>query len=119
MMAQAGKQSLNYIDDASKLLPAPKTIAKHHVFPDKFRSWFKSKGLANIDDYTIQMEHWTVHLKGVHGKGLPQFNLPGRWNQRWAEFIKQNPNADVYQIFKFGEDLKSEFGFWFSRYVKY
>lgn len=100
-------------------LPTPKTIARHHVFPDKFRPWFKQQGISNIDDYTIEMEHWTTHLKGVHGKGLSQFNLPGKWNARWADFIKANPNANPSQIFKFGEDLMSEYGFRFSKFVKY
>ena len=65
------------------------------------------------------MEHWSTHLKGVHGKGIPQYNLPGGWNSRWAEFIKANPNANASQTFKFGEDLMSEYGFRFSRFIKY
>lgn len=40
----------------------------------------------------------SVHLRGVHGAGTG--NMPGRWNQQWAEWIGANPNAtakDVYQ----------------------
>ncbi len=101
------------------LLNPPATIARHHVFPNTFRKWFAQRGIDNIDDYTIEMEHWNTHLRGVHGKGLKQFNLPGRWNSRWAGFIKTNPSATSSEIFKFGEDLMSEYGFRFSKFVKY
>lgn len=110
-------QGLNLVDDVSpKLLPAPKTIARHHIFPQEFKPFFKKAGI-NINNYTIEMEHFSTHLKGVHGNGL--YNMPGKWNLRWEEFINANPNATAGQIFKFGEDLMAEYGFRFSRFVKY
>ncbi len=99
------------------LLQAPKTIAKHHIFPQQFRSWFSQQGLKNIDDYTVPLEHWQTHIKGVHGKGLR--NMPGRWNQQWQQFMKNNPNANPSQIFKQAEDMLHRFGLEHLRYGPY
>jgi RHS repeat-associated protein len=97
-----------------KLLTAPK-LHDHHIFPQQYKQWFSSKGI-NVDDYTIPISGKT-HLQGVHGNGIG--NLPGRWNQSWAEFIRANPNASPSQVFKFGEDLLYRFGFEHLKYAPY
>jgi len=62
---------------------------KHHIYQQTFRKWFKKKGIS-IDKFTVKIPS-NVHLKGVHGKGLG--DLPGKWNDKWKEFIKEHPNA--------------------------
>ncbi len=77
------------------LLEAGKA-AEHHLLPRQFAKFFAQRGI-DIHKYTVTLPRAT-HLKGLHGKGLG--DLPGGWNQRWADFIKNNPNAtakDVYQ----------------------
>ncbi|MEZ4772743.1 MAG: FG-GAP-like repeat-containing protein [Bacteroidia bacterium] len=98
------------------LLEAPKVMHKHHIFPQEFRRYFTNQGIANIDDYTIQISKQT-HLKGVHGKGLG--NLPGKWNELWSEFISTNPNATPSEIFYFAEGLLKRFGLEHLPYIPY
>lgn len=93
----------------SGLLKAGK-LHKHHVFSQQFRKWFTSRGIKNIDDYTIQMSAKN-HLNSLHGQG--------KWNQQWAEFIKANPNANPSQIFYQGESMLQKHGLEHSRYVPY
>lgn len=83
-------------------------MADHHIFPRQFRNFFSQRGV-NIDDFTITVEHQITHLRGIHGRGnMGQF--PGRWNQRWQEFIDNNPNATAKDIYDFGGRLMDEFG---------
>jgi RHS repeat-associated protein len=91
--------------EATKLLEAPQ-FAQHHIFPQKFGKFFKSKGIE-IDNFTIELTE-SVHLKGVHGRGLAE--LPGRWNSRWEEFITKNPGASPKEIYQFGGKLMDEYG---------
>jgi len=90
----------------AKALPAAGLVAKYHIFPQRFRPQFKAKGIADIDLYTVEIEHWTTHLKGVHGRGLG--NLPGRWNQRWEEFLAKD--RSITEIYQFAGRLMDEFG---------
>jgi len=90
----------------TKLLESPK-MAKHHIFPQQFKNLFKSKGI-NIDDFTVSVPQNTTHLKGLHGKGFN--NLPGQWNARWSDFIKNNPNATAKDFYQFGGKLMDEYG---------
>jgi len=76
-------------------LPPAKTH-QHHLFPQKYREFFSKLGI-DIDKHAVTLGEKT-HLEGVHGKGLG--NMPGKWNQQWGDFIKNNPNAtskDAYQ----------------------
>ncbi|MEM7487379.1 MAG: DUF2380 domain-containing protein [Bacteroidota bacterium] len=102
---------------STKLLKqGAKALHKHHVLPQNFRPWFKSRGISNIDDFTVRISEAT-HLRGVHGRGLG--NLPGRWNQHWADFIKANPNASPSQIFHHAEGLLRRYGLEHLPYVPY
>ncbi len=85
-------------------MPAGK-VADHHIFPRQFEGFFTSKGIA-IDDFTVTLGQ-SSHLRGVHGNGLG--NMPGKWNPRWADFIKNNPNASQTDVYKFGGSLMDEF----------
>lgn|GEM_PF-2372306 len=90
----------------TKLLEAPK-MADHHIFSQQFRNLFKSKGI-NIDDFTVSIPQNTTHLKGIHGKGFN--NLPGQWNSKWSEFIKNNPNATAKDFYQYAGKLMDEYG---------
>ena len=90
------------------LLPQPKTYADHHIFPQKFRAYFRSLGI-DVDDYTITLEHFVTHARGVHGKGN-NGQFPGRWNRRWEEFISNSPNATAKDAFQFAGRLLDDFG---------
>lgn len=36
--------------------------------------------------------------------------MPGRWNDRWRNFIENNPNASQREIYQFGGRLMDEYG---------
>jgi hypothetical protein len=54
----------------------PARPVRHHLFPQKYRSWFEARGVK-IDKYTFEMNGWGEH-SGIHSAGF---------NQKWAEFI--------------------------------
>ena len=85
-------------------------LHKHHVLSQQFRKWFASRGIKNIDDYTIQMSAKN-HLKTLHGQG--------KWNEQWSNFIKANPKATPSQIFYQAESMLKRYGLEHSRYVPY
>lgn len=96
-----------------RLLPAPR-VHYHHIFPqqEELAAWFARKGI-DIDPYTVPLEE-TTHLAGVHGRGgfvgPGDIPLPGRWNQRWMEFVRENPRATLKEIYQFAGQLMDEFG---------
>ncbi len=98
------------------LIQGARALHKHHILPQKYRYWFKNRGISNIDDYTIRISQPT-HSRGVHGRGLGK--MPGRWNQHWANFIKNNPNATPSEIFHYAEGLMQRYGLEHLRYVPY
>ncbi|MFV8344044.1 DUF2380 domain-containing protein [Flavobacterium sp. XS2P39] len=83
-------------------------LHKHHVLSQQFRKWFASRGIKNIDDYTIKMSAKN-HLKTLHGQG--------KWNEQWSNFIKANPNATPSQIFYQAESMLKRYGLEHSRYL--
>ena len=94
--------------DGGMLSLASGVLNKHHVLPQQFRLWFSQRGIANIDDYTIRITENT-HKYGVHGKGMQK--LPGKWNSEWAEFIRNNPNAEPSHIFHQAENMLHRWNF--------
>jgi RHS repeat-associated protein len=87
-------------------LLAPPNFHKHHLFPQKYEDWFRQRGI-NIHDHTVRITEG-FHLRSVHGKG--DLNTPGRWVQRWDDFIARNPNASAKEAYQFGGALMDEFG---------
>ncbi len=70
---------------------------EHHVFPQEFRNWFKSKGI-NIDEYTViinQGEHEAIHIAG--------------WNKEWNAFKNANPLATEQQLFEYVGKLMDKY----------
>jgi hypothetical protein len=91
---------------APRALLAPVKMQRHHIFPQKFRDFFQARGVE-IDKFTVEISQGK-HLGSVHGKG--DLITPGRFNQRWAEFIEANPNASAKEIYQFGGRLMDEYG---------
>jgi hypothetical protein len=110
----AGKQIAKEASEqtAKRLLitAGKKTLHKHHIMPQQFRKWFAERGISNIDDFTVPISSKTHGT--LHGKA-------GRWNQRWSEFINENPAATPSEIFYHAESLLKEFGLQHLPYVKY
>jgi hypothetical protein len=86
------------------LLPSTK-VADHHIFPQKYRPFFENLGIE-IDKYTVSLGQ-TTHLRGIHGKG--NADLPGKWNDRWKEFLQQNPRATSKDVYQFAGQLMDEY----------
>jgi RHS repeat-associated protein len=75
---------------------------KHHIFPqaERFSDFFKRAGI-DIDKWTVKIdEHFH---KELHGKG------GGVWNERWRQFMDEQPNASANEIYEFGAELIDEF----------
>jgi hypothetical protein len=75
--------------------------------PRQFKDFFSKRGI-NIDDFTITVEERFTHLRGIHGRGNDG-QFPGQWNQRWQEFIDNNPEATAKDIYNFAGSLLDEF----------
>lgn len=84
----------------------PARLQDHHIFPQTFRRYFEQNGI-NIDQHTITLGS-NNHLRGIHGRGIG--SMPGRWNDRWRNFIENNPNASQREIYQFGGRLMDEYG---------
>jgi RHS repeat-associated protein len=89
-----------------RALLAPVKMQRHHIFPQQFRDFFYARGV-DIDKHTVEISQGR-HLGSVHGRG--DAITPGRYNQRWAEFIEANPNATAKDIYQFGGRLMDEYG---------
>jgi hypothetical protein len=37
-------------------------------------------------------------------------NMPGKWTEKWDEFIENNPNASASDVYRFGGKLMDEYG---------
>ncbi|MEF9406847.1 MULTISPECIES: DUF2380 domain-containing protein [Ralstonia solanacearum species complex] len=78
------------------LLNAPRRMMDHHLMPRQFKDFFAKRGI-DIDAHTVTLGD-VSHLKGVHGNGVG--NMPGKWNQQWADWIERNPNATASDIYR-------------------
>jgi hypothetical protein len=72
-------------------------IHQHHIFAQKFRDFFRARGI-DIDKFIVEISEGR-HLKSIHGRG--DAITPGGFNQRWSEFIEANPNATAKEVFQF------------------
>ncbi|MBN1238865.1 MAG: DUF2380 domain-containing protein [Gammaproteobacteria bacterium] len=97
-----------------RLLASP-VLHDHHLLPQQFRRFFSSRGI-NIDEHAVTLSE-AVHLRGVHGSGIG--NMPGRWNQQWAQWIEANPNATAKDIYQQLGRMMDDFGLGGSRIHPY
>jgi YD repeat-containing protein len=91
-------------------IPLPQ---QHHIYPQQFQNYFDSRGI-DINDHTVDLHGGAEHQRGIHGKGgvIGPNNtfLPGRYNDRWADFINDNPNASKAEVEKFASKMKKTYG---------
>ncbi|WP_063934721.1 TIGR02269 family lipoprotein [Archangium violaceum] len=89
------------IEEANRKLNRPHE--KHHIFPQEFKDWFKSKGI-NIHQWTMWIEteqHQRIH-RGPGG---------GPWNAAWRRFKRANEyTATKEEIWKHAWELCVRFG---------
>lgn len=80
----------------------------HHIIP-AFRG--KSKPYADfiaargidVDQFTITVDAGKggIYMNIIHGKG--------RWNQKWMDFIDNNPNATAKDIYQFAGKMMDDY----------
>jgi Predicted lipoprotein of unknown function (DUF2380) len=107
MLKGAGKT--NPITDPSRLLEAPKEVADHHIIPafrgksKPYADFIKERGI-NVDDFTITVSSGKggQHMNFIHGRG--------KWNQKWMEFIDNNPNATAKDIYQNAGKMMDDYG---------
>lgn len=81
-------------------------IQRHHIFPQRFRAFFRARGI-DIDRYTVELTEGR-HLKSVHGRG--DLLTPGRFNAQWERFIEMFPNASALEVYQYGGWLMDQYG---------
>ncbi len=69
----------------------------HHIFPQKFASFFKSKGINIHDPSLLKWWETASHLKNARA-----------YNEAWIKFIRTNPSKA--EILDFGSKLMKKFG---------
>ena len=93
----------------TKLLTNTMDVADHHIIP-KFRgkskkyTEFIAKRGIDVDEFTVTVAHGKAshHLKFIHGQG--------KWNKKWIEWLNNNPDATVKDIYQFAGKMMDEFG---------
>jgi hypothetical protein len=97
---------------------------RHHVFPEQFESFFKSRGI-DIDRYTLQLDsmegiHGALHFGGGPGKG------GGWWNntimERMFEAERAWPNGQQLskrEILRIGAQMRREAGLSHVKVIHY
>ncbi len=90
----------------------------HHLFPQKFRAWFASHGITDIDKFTIEVD--VAFHKALHNsRGLPRpAGNGGVFNKEWYDFIAAHPNAARDEILRFAVQLKIKYGI-YGPYLPY
>lgn len=102
MVLRRGQKVFLADPKATKLLPAPnppKGTVKthlHHVFPQKYESFFKKRGIL-IHLSTVRLPA-NKHLKWVHGG-------KDRWSTDWKKWIDENPNASNNELYRFAGEM--------------
>ena len=81
----------------------------HHIIP-KFRG--KSKPYADfISERGIDVDQYTITVSaGKEGMHMNSIHGSAKWNQRWMEWIDNNPNATAKDIYQFAGQMMDEYG---------
>jgi len=64
----------------------------------------KTKRRIDVDQYTITVSAGKegMHMNSIHGSA--------KWNQKWMEWINNNPNATAKDIYQFAGKMMDEYG---------
>jgi hypothetical protein len=58
-------------------------LPRHHVFPQEYRSFFKSRGFEDIDNFCVELEE-SAH-QAIYGGG--DYKLGRTWSGEWNKTI--------------------------------
>ena len=102
-------EATDTITDSSRLLEKTKKPEDHHIIPafrgksKPYADFIKSLGI-DVDQYTVTVSGGKggMHMNTIHGRG--------GWNQKWIEFIDNNPNATSKDIFQFAGKMMDDYG---------
>jgi hypothetical protein len=74
----------------------------HHVLPqaERFQRFFKRAGINIHDPEHLRWWPSASHKKAAH-----------EYNERWFKFMHENPDALGQDIFDFGKEIMSNYGF--------
>ena len=81
----------------------------HHIIPafrgksKPYADFISARGI-DVDQYTITVDAGKggKHMNIIHGKG--------GWNQKWMDFIDNNPNATAKDIYQFAGKMMDDYG---------
>lgn len=81
----------------------------HHIIPafrgksKPYADFISARGI-DVDQYTITVDadKGGMHMNIIHGKG--------GWNQKWMDFIDNNPNATAKDIYQFAGKMMDDYG---------
>mgnify|MGYP001435290018 CR=1 FL=1 len=81
----------------------------HHIIPafrgksKPYADFISARGI-DVDQYTITVDAGKggMHMNIIHGKG--------GWNQKWMDFIDNNPNATAKDIYQFAGKMMDDYG---------
>ena len=81
----------------------------HHIIPafrgksKPYADFISARGI-DVDQYTITADAGKggMHMNIIHGKG--------GWNQKWMDFIDNNPNATAKDIYQFAGKMMDDYG---------
>ena len=99
----------NEITDPSRLLEVTREPQDHHIIPafrgksKKYADFIKKLGI-DVNQFTITISGGKggMHMNFIHGKG--------KWNQKWMDFIDNNPNATAKDVFQFAGKMMDDYG---------
>lgn len=114
---KAGSEIKKITESGSKtevlLLETTKPITgktnDHHIIPafrgksKPYADFISARGI-DVDQYTITVDAGKggMHMNIIHGKG--------GWNQKWMDFIDNNPNATAKDIYQFAGKMMDDYG---------
>ena len=104
-----GGSDASVITDQSRLLETTANPQDHHIIPafrgksKPYAEFIKNLGI-DVDQYTITVSGGKggMHMNFIHGKG--------KWNQKWMDFIDNNPNATAKDIYQFAGKMMDDYG---------
>jgi len=104
-----GSTDSNIITDPSRLLGTTANPQDHHIIPafrgksKPYADFIKSRGI-DVDQFTITVSGGKggMHMNFIHGKG--------KWNQKWMDFIDNNPNSTAKDIYQFAGKMMDDYG---------
>jgi hypothetical protein len=101
-LQQSAGSSVSGTSLSNQQAATEKKIHYHHIYPQKFRSFFEKMGI-DIEQYKVAVSD-EVHLKYIHSREV-------EWNQNWDAWIKEHDGeVDQDEVLRFGRKMLTRFG---------